>query len=134
TDGGIADVGRDVDGLGYLKDPTSEIASWSMMIIPIFVGAGTRVKIAEGFSRKCPIVSTSRGAYGYDVSDGKELHIADTAEAFADACLRLIHRPLEAAEMANRAWKKFLEKWTWEAISPKVWAAVEDCLRRQPAL
>ena len=132
SDGEIADPGQGVDGLGYLKDPTEEIASWSMMVVPIFVGGGTRVKIAEGFSRKCPIVSTSLGAYGYDIINGRELYIADTATGFAEACLTLINRPSEAAEMAERAWKKFLEKWTWEAINPTIWTAVEDCLRRQP--
>lgn len=130
TDTGKAGRGVDVDGLGYIEDPTSEIASWSIMVVPIFVGGGTRVKISEAFSRKCPVVSTSPGAYGYDVSDGNELLIADKAAAFADACLRLIHRPLEAAQMAERAWGRFLKEWTWDAANPKVWAAVEDCLRR----
>jgi hypothetical protein len=32
--------------------------------------------------------------------------------------------------MAERAWKVFEEKWTWEAIAPRVHAAAEDCLRR----
>ena len=32
--------------------------------------------------------------------------------------------------MAERAYAAFLEKWTWDAIAPKVWAAAEDCLRR----
>jgi glycosyltransferase involved in cell wall biosynthesis len=132
SDQGLMSSGRDVDGLGYVTDPAAEIASWSMMVIPIFVGAGTRVKIAEGFSRKCPIVSTSLGAYGYDVCNGRELLIADTEEAFADACLRVIRHPLEATSMTERAWKTFLEKWTWDSIAPQVWSAAEDCLRRRP--
>src|SRR5439155_26775204 len=101
-----------------------------VMVVPILVGAGTRVKIALGFSQKCPIVSTSIGAYGYDIQDGKEILLADGPEAFAGACLRLIRRPEEAAEMADRANRKFLENWTWEAIRPRIWAAAQDCLRR----
>jgi hypothetical protein len=35
--------------------------------------------------------------------------------------------------MAERAWRQYLEKWTWEAIQPSVWAAVEDCLKLSSA-
>jgi len=131
TNEGIGNLERGINGLGYIKDPTVEIESWSLMVVPIFVGGGTRIKIAEGFSRKCPVVATSIGVYGYEVSDGKELLIADDAQTFAEACLKIITKPTEAAQMADRAYKKFLEKWTWEAINPRVWAAVEYCMQRR---
>jgi glycosyltransferase involved in cell wall biosynthesis len=121
--------GPDIDGLGWVSDMTDEIASWSLMIVPIRLGAGTRVKIAQAFSLMCPVVSTSFGAYGYDVDDQVELLLADTARTFAEACVRTIREPSEANEMANRAWGQFLRQWTWEAIAPRVWAAAEDCLR-----
>ena len=63
----------DVDALGYVADAASEMATWSAMIIPVRLGGGTRVKIADAFSRKCPVVSTRLGAYGYDVQTGREL-------------------------------------------------------------
>lgn len=130
----VSDRGDGIEGLGYLEDPTKEMATWSCMIVPVLVGGGTRVKIAEAFSRKCPIVTTSLGCYGYDVADSKELLIADTAEAFAQACIRLLCFPQEATAISERAWKKFLENWTWEAISPRVSAAVEYCLRGVPTI
>ena len=126
--------GADIDGLGWFEDPAEEIASWSLMIVPLHTGAGTRIKIAEAFSRRCPVVSTRLGAFGYDVTDGREMRLADSADEFGGACLDLIKRPSEAAAMAGRAWNRFLNEWTWEAIAPKIWAAAEDCLKRnQPA-
>jgi glycosyltransferase involved in cell wall biosynthesis len=122
-------TGPDIEPLGWVKDSAAEISTWSAMIVPVRIGAGTRVKIAEGFSRKCPIVSTPLGAHGYDVQHGRELFLADSPAAFADACVEAIRRPADAAAMAERAWKKFLDQWTWEAIQPRVWAAAEDCLR-----
>jgi glycosyltransferase involved in cell wall biosynthesis len=120
----------DVDGLGWISDPSDEIATWSAMIVPTRVGAGTRVKIAEAFSRKCPVVSTRLGAFGYDVKNGRELCLADSALEFARACVRLMRDPEEGSAMANRAWQRFLDEWTWEAITPRIWAAAEDCLRQ----
>jgi glycosyltransferase involved in cell wall biosynthesis len=118
-----------VDGLGWIEKPEEEVASWSHMIVPIQFGAGTRVKIADAFSRKCPIVSTRFGALGYDVQDGGELLLADDPGDFAAACIGLLKDPATATAMAERAYVRFLEKWTWEAISPRVLEAAEDCLR-----
>ena len=122
--------GMDIDALGWVDDSAAEVATWSVMVVPIRTGGGTRVKIAEGFSRKCPIVSTSLGAYGYEAVHGRQLLMADAAIDFAAECIKTIRHPVQAAAMAERAWKQFLEKWTWEAIRPRVWAAAEDCLRQ----
>lgn len=132
TDGALRPNEPDVDVLGWLADAASEIATWSAMIIPIRLGGGTRVKIADAFSRKCPVVSTQLGAFGYDVLDGRELRVVDDndPQAFASKCISLIRDPVSANAMAERAFHAFLEKWTWDAIAPKVWAAAEDCLRR----
>ena len=119
----------DVDSLGWLPDPSDEIRTWSAMVVPIRIGAGTRVKIAQAFSQKCPVVSTSLGAYGYGAVNGYDMFLADTAEAFSDACVRAIREPRVATEIAERAWCRFLDHWTWDAVRPKVWAAAEDCLR-----
>jgi glycosyltransferase involved in cell wall biosynthesis len=119
-----------IDGLGWVENPAEEVASWSLMIVPIRIGAGTRVKIADAFSRKCPLVSTSFGALGYDVQHGRDLLLADAPDDFAASCISLIRDRERAEQMAERAHQLFLEKWTWDAVTPRVWSAVEDCLRR----
>jgi glycosyltransferase involved in cell wall biosynthesis len=122
--------GPDIDALGWVSEPADEFATWSAMIVPLRFGAGTRVKIAEAFSQKCPVVSTRFGAYGYDVQDGAELLLADRPEEFAEACLSLIRDPARGAAMAERAWQQFVNKLTWKSITPRIHAAAGDCLRR----
>ena len=130
SDGPLKPDGPDIDGLGWVANTDGEMATWSSMVVPLQLGAGTRGKIAHAFSAKCPVVSTSLGAYGYEVESGRELLLADTPEDFASACVGLVRRPPEAMAMAERAWAQFLGKWTWDAIRPRIWAAAEDCLRR----
>lgn len=129
SDGPSKPLLPDVEGLGWIADPAKEIRSWSVMVVPIRTGAGTRVKVAQAFSQKCPLVSTSLGAFGYGPMDGQNMYLADSVEAFSDACIKAIRDPERATQMAERAWHEFLEKWTWDAVSPRVWAAAEDCLR-----
>jgi glycosyltransferase involved in cell wall biosynthesis len=129
SDGRLKPLGADIDGLGWVDDAAAEIATWSAMVVPIRRGAGTRGKIAHSLSLKCPIVSTVLGAYGYELTNRREAYLADSAEEFAKACIRAIRQPVEAAAMAERGWQMFLEKWTWDAIKPRIWSAVEDSLR-----
>ena len=129
SDGIRTPTGLDVDSLGWVPDPSDEIRTWSAMVVPVRLGAGTRIKIAQAFSQKCPVISTSLGAYGYGAVNGYDIFLADTATAFSDACIRAIREPRVATELAERAWCRFLDHWTWDAVRPKVWAAVEECLR-----
>ncbi len=124
-------MGPDIDGLGFIEDPTDEIGTWSAMIVPIRVGGGTRVKIAEAFSRKCPVVSTTLGAFGYDVRSGEELFLADNPEDFGEACLRLIKDPALAQRVSENAWLRFLREWTWDSIGESVEKAFRSCLMRK---
>jgi polysaccharide biosynthesis protein PslH len=129
SDGSLKPPGVDIDGLGWVADAAAEIGTWSAMVVPIQHGAGTRGKIAHGLSLRCPIISTPLGAYGYEFTNGYDAFLANSAADFAAACIRAIRNPEEAAAMADRAWLRFLENWTWDAIKPRVWDAVDDCLR-----
>ncbi|HVM49408.1 MAG TPA: glycosyltransferase family 4 protein [Candidatus Acidoferrum sp.] len=130
TDGPLQAQGRDIDALGWIPDADAEIATWSAMIVPVRHGAGTRIKIADAFSRKCPVVSTRLGAFGYEVRNGRELLLADDPAEFARACVSLLREPSAGAAMAQRAFDVFLKNWTWDAIAPRVWAAAEYALQK----
>jgi len=78
------------------------------------------------------VVSTPLGAHGYEAHSGDEMLLADSPVDFARACVRLVRNQAEADAIAERAWQKFLQSWTWEAIRPRVWAAAEDALRLNP--
>jgi glycosyltransferase involved in cell wall biosynthesis len=125
-------MGPNIDGLGYVEDPAGEIATWAAMIVPVTIGGGTRVKIPEAFSRKCPIVSTSLGAFGYEVISGEDLLLADTPQDFASACVLLLKNKEVGLKISENAWKKYLKRWTWDSIGPSVYNAVNDCISRSP--
>lgn len=118
-----------IHALGWLEDAAAEIATWSVTVVPLQLGSGTRLKIAEAFSRMCPVVSTSVGAYGYPVASGRELLLADAATDFSAACIKLLREPGFATAMAERAWAAFLSQWTWDAIQPRIHAAAVAGLR-----
>jgi glycosyltransferase involved in cell wall biosynthesis len=71
--------------------------------VPLRAGSGTRIKILEAFRHGTPVVSTTIGAAGLDVSDGNQALISDAPAAFADRCLRLVTDGQERDRLAARA-------------------------------
>jgi glycosyltransferase involved in cell wall biosynthesis len=74
-------------------------------VVPLRIGGGTRLKIFEAMSAGRAIVSTTIGAEGLPVEHGKNILLADDAQAFADAVIRVLkesalRRRLAAAALA----------------------------------
>lgn len=73
-----------VDDLDLLYDRTRIVAT------PILVGGGTRVKIIEAAAYGRPVVSTTVGMEGIDLSPGSEIIVRDDPKEFAEACIELL--------------------------------------------
>ncbi|HNX07453.1 MAG TPA: glycosyltransferase family 4 protein [Bacteroidales bacterium] len=70
--------------IGEVDDATEFMHSKTVMFVPLLSGSGVRVKIIEGMALGKTIISTSVGAEGIHYTDGKNLLIADTPEAFIE--------------------------------------------------
>lgn len=109
-----------VEHLGYIKDVTQEWASWKALIVPILFGGGTRIKILEAFSRKCPVVSTSIGAYGLGLQSGVHYTKADTPADFQKAIDVIESNYQQQLVIADVSHALFTEKFTWLTIQNTV--------------
>jgi len=71
--------------VGQVDDARAFMSASGVMAVPLLSGSGIRVKIAEAMALGVPVVSTSLGAAGLALESGRELVIADGADAFARA-------------------------------------------------
>ncbi|HDS85225.1 MAG TPA: glycosyltransferase [Phycisphaerales bacterium] len=115
--------------LGYIADPGPEMQTWSAMVVPIVYGGGTRIKILDAFSKRCPVVSTRIGAYGIDATDNIHFLLADTAEQFAERCLQLMDNPSWGKTLADEAWTLLTQKYQWETIGVEIRNVVSEVLK-----
>lgn len=67
----------------YLRDAT-------VVVVPLRMGGGTRLKILEAMAMGKAVVSTTVGAEGLELRNGNELMLADDAAAFASAVVLLV--------------------------------------------
>lgn len=88
----MAGSGSPVDGVqlhGHVPDLGPLLARCRVGLAPLRFGAGVKGKINLCMAAGMPVVATSCAAEGMHLRDGDELLVADTAEAFADAVVRL---------------------------------------------
>ncbi|GHH23445.1 glycosyltransferase [Streptomyces rubradiris] len=83
-------AGPHVEVTGAVPDMTPHLRDADLVMVPLRVGSGTRIKILEAFAHGVPVVSTTIGAEGLDVVAGEHLAIADTAEGLARHCADLL--------------------------------------------
>lgn len=92
------DDGSGIEFRGFVDDLESLYRRSRIVVVPIFAGSGTRIKIIEAAAYGKPVVSTTIGAEGLEMRDGHELLVRDTPDAFAAACVRL----LEDVKLCNQ--------------------------------
>jgi sugar transferase (PEP-CTERM/EpsH1 system associated) len=105
---------------GYMDDIRPTVArSWAC-VVPLRIGGGTRLKVLEAMALGTPVVSTSKGAEGLEVTRGEDILIADTPEEFADAVLRLLDDRALRARLATNGRRLVESRYGWESIGEKL--------------
>jgi glycosyltransferase involved in cell wall biosynthesis len=77
-----------VEFVGFVPDLAASLKD-GVMLVPIRIGSGIRVKILDAMSHGAPVISTTIGCEGIPASDESEILIRDDSKGFADAVVRL---------------------------------------------
>ncbi|MBI2827566.1 MAG: glycosyltransferase [Planctomycetia bacterium] len=107
-----------------VPDVRPHLAAADVFVVPLRIGSGTRLKIFEGMAAGRPAVSTTIGAEGLPVENGRHILLADAAEAFADSVVSLLENPPRKHEMAEEAFRFVAQNHGWQSVSRKFY---EQC-------
>jgi glycosyltransferase involved in cell wall biosynthesis len=115
---------------GYVTDIVAEVGRAAIAIAPLRIGGGTRLKIVEAMSLARPVVATSIGAEGIEVQHGRDLLLADAPRVFADAVLRLLAHPAEAAALGLRGRRLVETAYSWDSSAARLEHLLEELIER----
>jgi len=121
---------------GSVEDVRPYLKQARLVVVPLRIGGGTRLKILEAWAVGRPVISTTIGAEGLPVEDGKNIALADSAEAFAQRAVELLN-DTSAANPFGVAGRRVVEElFGWDRVARTLLDAYEVTRngRRGPAL
>lgn len=113
----LAEGRSDITVTGTVPDVRPFLESASVVVVPLRIGGGTRIKIYEAMGMERAVVSTTIGAEGLDVVDGEHILLADDPQSFADAVIGLLHAPERAEQVGRQAASHVRAHFGWAAVA-----------------
>ncbi len=115
----IAALGDDpfVTVTGYVDDMRPWLAQSCVMICPMRSGSGIKNKVLEALAMARPVVATTLGIEALEVTNQRDLVIADQPAEFAAAVLRLLHDPAARKRLGTAGRELVMRRYTWEACA-----------------
>ena len=105
---------------GRVPEIKPYFAEATVFVVPLRIGSGTRLKILEALAMGKAIVSTTVGAEGLDLKDGKEIFIADEPTAFANAVIRLLTDSELRRRIGENGRARVERDYDWRSIGEKL--------------
>jgi polysaccharide biosynthesis protein PslH len=109
--------GQGVTIVGPVDDLRPYLSRAAVVVVPLRLGSGTRLKILESWAMARPVVSTSLGAEGLDSVAGEHLLIADDPAEFAAAVIRVLSDPELAAKLSASGRALVSESYSWHGVA-----------------
>ncbi len=118
---------------GLVDDFREELQQYEMLVVPLRVGGGIRLKILESFAMRIPVVSTAIGCEGIEAAHNGHLLIADTEEAFAVEIIRLFAEGSLKDVLTRNANALVQKQYRWEDLGRAFEGVYEAMINRKKA-
>jgi polysaccharide biosynthesis protein PslH len=107
-----------VEVTGRVPSVVEHLRQSAVIIVPLRIGGGTRLKIYEAMATAKAVVSTTVGAEGLDVHHGRDIILADDPGSFAQAVIMLLRDP-ELRRRYEKAAVEIAARYDWPAIGER---------------
>jgi glycosyltransferase involved in cell wall biosynthesis len=116
-----------------LPDVRPELARCGLMVVPLRVGGGSRLKILEALAMNTPVVSTRVGAEGLELTPDRDLTVVEDVDDLPGAIIRAIQSPAAAQDQGKRGREMVLRRYGWDALADQMERAWLHCVAEEPA-
>jgi polysaccharide biosynthesis protein PslH len=113
-------AGPDIDVTGWVDDLRPHFERAAVVVAPLRMGGGTRLKILEAFAAGRPVVSTPIGCEGLQVRDGEHLLVSDRPDVFARHVVRLLEDRRLGRQLAAAARRLAEREYGWASVTARL--------------
>lgn len=100
-----------------VPDVRPYLAECGLMVVPLRVGGGSRLKILEALASETPVVATRIGAEGLWLNPGEDLTVVDDMDDLVEALLQAIREPHIVREQCARGRLRVLDRYDWDRLA-----------------
>jgi glycosyltransferase involved in cell wall biosynthesis len=111
-------INDSIEVTGRVPSIVEHLHQSAVVIVPLRIGGGTRLKIYEAMATAKAVVSTTVGAEGLDVHHGRDIILADDSRSFAQAVIMLLRDP-ELRRGYEKAAVETAARYDWPAIGER---------------
>lgn len=111
-------AGSSIEVTGSVPSVVEHLREAAVVVVPLRVGGGTRLKIYEAMAVGKAVVSTTVGAEGLNVHHNRDIVLADSANAFAESVIALLEDSHFRQSMGEHA-AALARKYSWPAVAEK---------------
>jgi glycosyltransferase involved in cell wall biosynthesis len=128
--GGLADERLGIRVLGFVEDAAETVRAAAVVVAPLRVGGGVRIKILEALANERPLVSTTLGGEGLPIESGVHASLVDGEEAFAGEVARLLGDRAGARRLAAAGRALVEQRFSWTAAVDRLERILQDVVAR----
>jgi glycosyltransferase involved in cell wall biosynthesis len=112
---------------GSVPDVRPFLDRCALMVVPLRIGGGSRLKILEALSSSTPVVSTRVGAEGLCLEGGRHLTVVETIDGLAPALLAALRDPDALRAQADEGRRRVLRQYDWDGLADELERIWIDC-------
>ncbi len=118
-----------VQVMGYVEDVDSLFHKCRVFVSPLRYGSGMKGKVGQALSYGLPVVTTSIGAEGIGLEHDYNACVADDAESFAAAVLRLYRSKESWQRLSDSGYRHIAENYTPAIVEARIHQALGELSR-----
>ncbi|PYT95210.1 MAG: hypothetical protein DMG36_02810 [Acidobacteria bacterium] len=119
-----------VEITGWVPDVRPYLSQAEVVVVPLRIGGGTRIKIPEAMAMGKAVVSTPIGAEGLPFQDNKQIRITGQPRDFAEAVVELLKNTPFRNAIENVARREVVDNHGWESVVDKVEEVLDRVVSR----
>ena len=110
---------------GEVADLRPHLERAAVVVVPIRMGGGTRLKVLESLALGKAIVSSSLGCEGISVTPGRDLLTADDPRSFAERILELFTNEPLSRELGRNGRALVEREYSWDLAGEQIESLLE---------
>jgi glycosyltransferase involved in cell wall biosynthesis len=117
---------------GWVSDEREIARTCSVVVVPMRLGGGIKLKVLTAFAMGKAVITTSQGAEGVaGMLDGTHCLVRDDAQSFADAVADVLANDSLRQSLAENGRRLVCERYDWNYISGRFEALLQSLLIRR---